>query len=224
MIAARPSRLFVAALFLASSLFLAGVSSASVIGNDVIQRSYIDTCNGCSFALSTPFTTAGTVTTWSFYADTTGNSLTPLLYTKNLDGTFKITGIGTTVTVANLGAQTDSFNLVLGSATFTTPTYFGYRDGTQTSANQGTISISDSNSGALMIYFGDGGPGPNTNPAVGESLTPGTIYPNGLLQRDYSLQATAVPVPEPSTWILLVGCLSVLLCWRLGYLRSASVR
>ncbi len=116
MIASRPSRLFVAALFLASSLFLAGVSSASTIGNNLIEGSYIDTCVGCSFALSTPFTSAGTVTKWSFYADYTGLSLTPLLYTENSNGTFNITGIGATVLVGSTGPQSYSFNLISGGA------------------------------------------------------------------------------------------------------------
>ncbi len=66
-----------------------------------------------------------------------------------------------------------------------------------------------------MYYFGNGS-GPNLS--LGETLTQGA---EGELQRNYSLQAT---VPEPSTWILLVGCLSILLCWRLGYLRTATVR
>lgn len=234
MIAVRPRRLLVAALLLASSLFLAGVSSASTItiGNDVINRGGIDTCVGCSFALSTPFTGTGTVTSWSFYANpnfTAGNSLTPLLYTES-SGIFTITGIGTTVTPLTSGAYTYSFGAVSGSASFTTPTYFGYFDGTLTPTgnaipgNPGTIAFTDgASSGALMYYFGDGGGWPNPVPAVGEPLTPGTVD-GGLLPRNYSLAATAVAVPEPSTWILLVGCLSILLCWRRGYLRLASVR
>jgi hypothetical protein len=196
-----PSRLFVAALFLAgvSFLFLGGVSSASTIGNPLINGNTIDTCNGCSFALSTPFTTVGQeVTSWSFYADATGNSLTPLLYTFN--GTsYTIIGIGTTVTVTNLGAQTYNFGLLYGSDIVTAPTYFGYRDGTLTSANQGTIGFNSSNSGALMWYFGDGAGGPNLDPSVGLALTPGTI---GELPRNYSLEATATPEPNS---ILLLG-------------------
>jgi hypothetical protein len=200
-IPAHPSRLRVAALFLAgiSFLFFTGVSSADTIGNPLTPGT-IDTCNGCSFALSTPFTAVGEeVTSWSFYAGATGNSLTPLLYTYN--GTnFVIAGIGTTVTVTNLGIQTYSFGLQSGSDIVTGPTYFGYRDGTTTSANQGTITFNYGNSGALMYYFGDGGAGPNQNPSVGLPLTLG-VYQGGELQRDYSLQATATP--EPNSIILL---------------------
>jgi hypothetical protein len=198
-IPAHPSRLFVAALFLAgiSFLFFAGVSSADTIGNP-LNPGTLDTCNGCSFALSTPFTTVGQeVTSWSFYADGTGNSLTPLLYT--LSGTtFTITGIGTTITVTSSGVQTYSFGLVSGSDIVTGPTYFGYRDGTLTSANTGTIGWNSGNTGALMWYFGDGAGGPNQNPLIGEGLTA-----SGELPRNYSLEATATATPEPSSLLLL---------------------
>ena len=62
------------------ALLFCGVSAADTIGNPIIHRDYIDTCGGCSFALSTPFTTTGVLSTWSFYAEVTGLSLTPILY------------------------------------------------------------------------------------------------------------------------------------------------
>jgi hypothetical protein len=185
--------------WLTSALFFVGVSFGSTIGDPVIERTYIDTCDGCSFALSTPFTDTGDlVSTWSFWADTTGRSLTPLLYTFN--GTnYVISGIGATVTVTALGAQTYNFNLVSGTDVVGADTYFGYRDGTPAVANQGTISISDSSSGTLMYYFGNGTTGPNVS--LGQSLTA-----TGELPRNYSVQAeTQSSAPEPSGWLLLAG-------------------
>lgn len=184
---------------------LCGISSAATIGNPIVDRSTIDTCNGCSFALSTPFTTSGQLTAWSFWADVTGLSLTPLIY-QNTGSNFVITGIGTTVTVSALGAQTYAFGLQSGSDLVDANFYFGYRDGTTVAANTGTIPFTDSASGALQYYFGDGAAGPNANPVVGETMTLGS-FNGGLLDRNYSIQATstASAVPEPSAWLLMAG-------------------
>ena len=181
-----------------------GISTADTIGNPVIERNYIDTCNGCSFALSTPFTTTGVLSTWSFYADATGLSLTPILY-ELTGGNFIISGIGATVNVASLGAQTYSFGPFQGTDLVDANSYFGFHDGTTTSGNTGTISISDANSGALMWYFGSGSSNPSPDPVLGANA-PG--YLGGLLSRNYSIQATATATPEPSTWLMMLGGLA----------------
>ena len=199
---------------LALAVLLCGVSSAATIGNPIVERSTIDTCNGCSFAISTPFTTPGQLTTWSFWADVTGLSLTPLIY-QNTGSNFVISGIGSTVTVSSLGAQTYAFGLQSGSDLVNANFYFGYRDGTTEGANQGTIPFTDSASGALQYYFGDGAGGPNADPFVGETMTLGT-FNGGLLDRNYSIQATSTEsaVPEPSTWLLMAGGFSAVLLRR----------
>jgi hypothetical protein len=196
------------------AVLLCGISSAATIGNPVIERSTIDTCNGCSFALSTPFSTTGQLTTWSFWADVTGLSLTPLLY-QNTGSSFVISGIGTAVSVSALGAQTYAFGLQAGSDLVDANTYFGYRDGTTESANTGTIPFTDSASGALQYYFGDGAGGPNADPFVGETMALGS-FNGGLLNRNYSIQATsaASTVPEPSAWLLMAGGFGALLVRR----------
>jgi hypothetical protein len=180
-------------LALMAGLFC-GTSIADTIGNPIVERTYIDTCDGCSFALSTPFTTAGELSTWSFYADTTGLSLTPLLY-ELTGGNFIISGIGTTVNVTSLGAQTYDFGLLQGTDFVDANTYFGYRDGTTTAGNPGTISIDNSNSGALMWYFH------SVDPVVGANAS---AYEGGLLDRNYSLEADTTAAPEPSAWLMML--------------------
>ena len=190
-------------------LVLAVASQASMIGNPVIQRDLFDTCNGCSFALSTPFPVAGeAVVTWSFWADATGLAITPLLYDWN-GSNFVITAIGTTQVPTALGAQTYDFGLVSGSAVVGANTYFGYRDGTVDAGNTGTIAFNDSTSGTFMYYFGDGAGGPNPNPFVGEVMTLGSVQ-GGELQRNYSIEADTSSVPEPSAWLLSIAGLGVL--------------
>ncbi len=179
-----------------------GFMSGDTIGNPVIERTYIDTCDGCSFALETPLTPdSGALLSWSFYADTTGRSITPILYTLT-GGNFVIVGIGTTQTVTTLGVNTDPFGLVAGTAAITGSNfYFGYRDGGTTlgSGNPGTVSISDSVTGALMYYFGNGLPSPeNVGISVGQTMVLGSVQ-DGLLSRNYSISVTTEAVPEPAT-------------------------
>ena len=178
-----------------------GFVSADTIGNPVIERTYIDTCDGCSFALDAPLAPgSGALLSWSFYADTTGRSITPILYTLT-GGNFVIVGIGATRTVTTLGVNTDPFGLVAGTDAVTGSNfYFGYRDGGASlgSGNPGTVSISDSATGTLMYYFGNGLPSPeNVGIAVGQTMVLGSVG-GGILSRNYSISATTA-VPEPAT-------------------------
>lgn len=197
-------RPFALAVVCLSAVLFSGESSEAstiTIGNPVIERSYIDSCVGCAFVLTEPFGQAGVLSTWSFFAGITGRTLTPLIY-ELISGSFVITGIGQSVAVANLGAQTYNFDLSQGTAAVTAQSYFGYRDGGSTgSGNAGTISIDNSSTGTLIVYFG----GPNQELFAGLNLGSGT----GLLNRNYSLQAEAVAgeavatVPEPGSLLLL---------------------
>ncbi len=186
----------------------AGLVFGDTIGNPVIERVDHDTCVGCSFALATPFAPAsGTLSTWSFFADTTGRSITPILYTLT-GGQFDIVGIGTTRTVTTLGVNTDPFGLVTGTDAVTGSNfYFGYRDGGAIfgTGNEGTVSLSYTSTGTLMYYFGNGSPdGPeNVGISVGQTMLGG-----GLLQRNYSISATTVPEPMTAS-VAVFGLLAL---------------
>ena len=185
-----------------------GLVFGDTVGNPVIERNDHDTCVGCSFALDAPFAPAsGALSTWSFYADTTGGSITPILYTLT-GGNFVIVGIGTTRAVSTLGVNTDPFGLVTGTDLVTGSNfYFGYRDGGAAfgTGNEGTVSLSYTATGTLMYYFGNGSPhGPeNVGISVGQTMVQG-----GLLDRNYSISATTVP--EPATIVFTgLGLLAV---------------
>jgi len=186
----------------------AGLMFGDTVGNAVIGRSYLDTCDGCSFALATPFAPdSGALSTWSFYAGTTGLAITPILYTMT-GGNFTIVGIGTTRTVSSLGVNTDPFGLVAGTDAITGSNfYFGYRDGgvSLASGNAGTVSIDNSVTGTLMYYFGNGAPSPvNVGISVGQLMVQGDlgVGGTGLLDRNYSISATAA-IPEPATMVFM---------------------
>jgi len=207
----------------------ASLAQATPIGYPAIARALVDTCDGCIFVLGTPFPAADVgeeVTGWDFYAyDGTvsdghaiiGQSITPLLY--SFDGlNYTITGIGTTQVITSLGYQTYGFGLVSGSDIVGANTYFGYRDGTPTSGNEGTIALDynngsdDSGSGPpWMLYFVP------TNVSVGQNLG----APNGNLPRTYSVEADTSDVPEPGTLASLgIGALGILI----GALRARKNR
>lgn len=203
-----------------------GLMYGDTIGNPVIERTYYDTCVGCSFVLATPFApNSGTLTTWSFYADTTGGSITPILYTQTPGGDFVIAGIGTTRTVTSLGVNTYAFGLTAGvNAVTGSNFYFGYRDGGASfgSGNGGTVSFTHTSAGTLMIYFGNGLPGgpENVGIAVGQTMVQGTLGlgGTGLQNTGYSLSATATggaappvatPTLSPFAAILLAAGLCV---------------
>jgi len=103
------------------------------------------------------------------------------------------------VNVTSLGAQTYNFDLFQGTDLVDANSYFGYRDGTTAAGNTGTISIDDSNSGALMWYFN------SADPVVGANAS---AYIGGLLTRNYSLEATTTLTPEPSAWLMMLCGLS----------------
>jgi hypothetical protein len=135
------------------------------------------------------------LTSWSFYAGTGGRSITPLLLEFSSGNTYVVRGIGQTVTPSSAGAQTNlAFNVITGSAAITNANfYFGWKDGSTTSANQGVISWSGS--GAEQVQSLTGNSSTNITTA-GLSLDFGNT---SLDSRTYSVQATASAIPEPST-------------------------
>jgi hypothetical protein len=166
------------------------------------------------------------VTFFSLFAAQAGNQITPLIFNQ-AGGSFVVTGVGTTDTIAATGAQTFAFSLVSGSGFIGATSYFGYRDGT-VSAGSGatipndTVAFNNAGSGALMQYFGSAGPGASPNIYVGESFNSaggtsvaggpeagGLAYSSLALPRNYSLSVTdAAPVtgaPEPATAALMLG-------------------
>ena len=188
----------------------------ATVGNSVIGRGSVDTCNGCSFVLDSPFTAGSSLVSWSIWSETTGNSITPFLV-QGSPNTFTIVGIGTTQTLAATGLNTWSFGLTAGSDAITGSNfYFGYRDGTVTAGNgagqgnPGSVSFDQTTAGAALIYFGDGSAGPNPGLTVGATLSPLGTYYGGRLPRTYSISATseASAVPEPATYTLMAAGLA----------------
>ena len=170
-----------------SSLVAVSSMTAGTIGNPLITRSFADACGGCLFILGANIPSGETVTDWSIYALTQGNSLTPFLVDMN---TAMITGIGATQTGTS-GVQSFAFSLTGGSAVAGTNTMFGWRD-----SGTGTIAYDNNPGGPVVmdvVY-------PSQTFAVGGTLSsPATGH-----QRTYSIQVdSSSAVPEPSTWMLV---------------------
>jgi hypothetical protein len=136
-----------------------------------------------------------------------------------------VTGIGTTESIATTGVHTFSFGLTAGSALVGTSTFFGYRDGSVSTGNVGTIGFSDNPpaSGFMIRYFGSAGAAPSPNVSVGETFSSaggtlgGVTYGTLQLARTYSLQATDAAVsavPAPGTVSLMLGGAVMLLIGR----------
>jgi hypothetical protein len=197
-------------------LAVAGTLPASTIGNNLVTRSGIDSCGGCYFVLNVAPTPGESVLTWSFFGDHSTNlNITPFLVDISVG---LITGVGTTQTTTTNLQGPFNFGLVSGFALIGPKTRFGWRDGTTSTANAGSIDW-DTASG-----------GPNTGTAgywgflssAPASFTAGTSLgapENVDSGRYYSVQVTTgIPVtdtPEPSTGLLAGSILAGLAVWRI---------
>jgi hypothetical protein len=151
--------------------------AVQVVGHALISRSTVDGAVGGLFIqTSAPFTETGTVDRWHLFGGVSGRSLTPVLVF-NSNGTYVVTGIGTTRTVV-AGLQSLAFDLVAGSAEVGPGHYFAWKDGSVGANNAGSISYAVSSEGT-MHYFAN-----RTTFSVGEDLGPGIFY-----ERQYSVQA-----------------------------------
>jgi hypothetical protein len=203
---------------------VAASGQASTIGNPAVLGTTIDTCNGCTFVLLDPFPSSDSgfnVISFSLFAQQAGNEITPLLFSES-GGNYTVSGVGATETILSTGPQTFSFVLSAGSSLVGTSTFFGYRDGTVSTGNQGTIAFTDNPpaTGSQIRYFGSAGAGTSPNIYLGEffnsaggTTVAGGPEPGGLaytslqLPRTYSLAATDSPsaVPEPQTISFMLG-------------------
>ncbi len=162
-----------------------GSTQVDPIGPEVIDRPTIDGASGSIFLLDNyPFTDAGTVTEWSFFANNpvaNGRAITPLII-KLEGGTYQITGIGATRVNEGSGKQNYPFDLQQGNANVSAGNYFfGFMDGSNAGNNAGVIDW-DNNTADTIRWFGGGHAG---NLFDGRQLPASQIFP-----RTYSIQAT----------------------------------
>ncbi len=188
-----------------------GNLTGETVGNGLMNRASNDGANGAIFVLNDPFTMGATLTDWAFYDDdTAGRQMTPLLLTPS-GANWEITGIGTTRTSDGSGAQSFAFDLLEGSGLVGADIYFGFKDGSDGSNNQGVADFDTLAGAANVIYLGAG----NTSFDVGD-----TFGVAGTFDRSYSVQAiTAVPelaVPEPASIAIwaLIGLAASAYFWR----------
>jgi len=156
------------------------------------DRPTTDGASGSIFVFpEIPFTKSGQVLTWTFFSNVGGavnRTITPLLFRK-AGSTYEITGIGETRTNTGTGEQAFEFGLTAGSDAVEAGVHtFGFKDGSNTSDNQGVIEW-DNNTGDTIVWFGGGHAGDLT---VGNAFTP-TL----TLKRTYSVQmSTGVDFSE----------------------------
>jgi hypothetical protein len=191
---------------LMSVLALSSVASYGItVGADLKSRAIVDTANGASFVLVSPFTSGGTLNSWSIFNDNGkaqwGNSITPLLI-EALGGDYIVRGIGTSRTNDGSGLQNWSFGLAAGSASITNNNFFfGWKDGTASTHNTGSIEldfVGSLPSTGTQNYFGAQILAGGTNLGAGTNLGPGI----NQQYRDYSVQATA---PDTGATLALLG-------------------
>ncbi|HZL28003.1 MAG TPA: PEP-CTERM sorting domain-containing protein [Acidobacteriaceae bacterium] len=196
-------RILVASLVLFAGFGLSATANAGTVtvGNDPNNaRPIVDGCNNCAYVIPTAFSQAGDIVTGiSFWAGQPGD-ITPVLLSghDNGDGTitFVVTGVGTDYIATSTGLNTFAFGLTSGSDRTGSNTYFGFFD-----VGSSTVAFDHDGSGAGTFLVG-------TMPGLTGSFTDsnGAQDPdtqNDLNDRLYSIEATAITTPEPTTFSLL---------------------
>lgn len=188
---------------------LSTAASATTIGNpSSTSGTVVDGCPACGYVLGTPAGTSGYVTSYSFFADTSGTGdITPLILSgvSNGDGTmtFTVTGVGADVTLTDVDQEeTFAFDLTSGSAAVGPNSYFGFYN-----TNGSLVTFNYDNNGA-GTYLTNGGLG------VGNTYTGQDVSLNyngsGLNDRTYQINADIATTPEPSTFSLMgLGLLGI---------------
>lgn len=185
-----------------------------VAGQSVIDRGSTDGFHGTA-VLQSPIPDGsgdtdlpGKVTAWKFFNNNpaaAGLLITPLLL-ENVGGQYVVRGIGSTQNVTDAGEQVHDFDLAAGADTVDWTSgafHIGVRYGSTTTSNTGVVDFD--NGSALWTFIGaaDG-----AAPIVLDTAVAGPVIPN--LGRDYSVQFTFEPVPEPSSVLLaLCGALGI---------------
>lgn len=200
-------------LVLLTLSFSAPLQAAEIIvGNDLLPRGYKDGAS-TTYVSYDGFGVAAIgseISAWSMYAHggTVGANITPLLFEYVSGSNFTLRAIGETYTVGSTGLHTDiAFNVQAGSASIlSSDYYFGWKDGTQTSANTGVISM-DLGGGSFSVAALSGNSTQNvTGSDVGTDLT----FGNFLGTRIYSFQAktadaVAANVPLAAPYVLMLA-------------------
>ncbi|MCW5626673.1 MAG: FG-GAP repeat protein, partial [Burkholderiales bacterium] len=168
------------------------VNPSGAVGGRIVQRSTVDGAIGSLF-VADPFFDVGRVTEWSIQAGTFSGArtVTPVIYRVLSDGSYQISGVGTTRTVDGGTQRTFDFGLVSGSDAVGADYRFGWKDGSTTADNAGVIAYDngyDFSAGNPSYYrtvqwlgqvHGEAG-----NVAVGNSFASA-----GSFVRAYSVQA-----------------------------------
>lgn len=204
---ARAARRVVPRALLLLSASTTTVSAQTTFGEALIPRQIFDTFSNFITISTTPFTPATfgqTLSSFSMFGGTTsggatnvGLSLTPLLVSVPVAGSFSVVGVGTTRTVAS-GINSWAFGLTSGSAVVGSNVYFAWL-----SNGQGSVQYTDG-VGPAMLFTSNSAV--NSVPAAGSSFQT-TLATN----RAYSIQWTVgtpgtpppPPVPEPSAVVLM---------------------
>ena len=178
-------------------------AASSTVGNALSLRCCADGAQ-TTFVHEQSFgaaTVGGALTTWSFYSHpgTNGRNLTPLLLESAGGGNYTVRAIGQTRQVGTggiveNGANTGlAFNTQAGDPTIVNGNYFfGWKDGSQTSANQGVISFGTSGAGFNMRALNGNSSQNITAANIGSTLP----FGNFLGTRAYSFQATAATTAD----------------------------
>lgn len=211
---ARAARRVVPRALLLLSASTTTVSAQTTFGEALIPRQIFDTFSNFITISTTPFTPATfgqTLSSFSMFGGTTsggatniGLSLTPLLVSVPVAGSFSVVGVGTTRTVAS-GINSWAFGLTSGSAVVGSNVYFGWW-----SNGQGAVQFTGGTGPAMQFTNNVSVP---AMPAAGESFQT-TL----TLNRAYSIQWTVgtpgtpppPPVPEPSSVVLMATGLAAL--------------
>lgn len=163
----------------------------------------------------------GKVTDWKFFNNNpaaAGGLITPLLV-ENVAGQFIVRGIGATQNVTDTGEQVHDFDLAAGTDVIDWSTgrfHIAVRYGSTTTTNPGVVDF-DNGSNLWTFIGGEFG----ADPIVLDSAIAGPVIAN--LGRDYSVQFTFAPVPEPSSIaMVLCGLAGFVAIGRKGRNRRAS--
>lgn len=161
-------------------------------GNDLIDRPANDGASGGIFIDERPFTVRARLLEWAFYDNdnfSPDRQITPLVLEK-VGTNYIVRGIGATRTTTELGEQRYLFDLVAGTDLVGPGYFFGWRDGSLTTTNQGVIDFTDG-VGAVR-YFG----------APASFGLDGNLGAGAFYARTYSFQTIQV-IPEPTSLALL---------------------
>ena len=207
-----PRRISCAFVFAAFVLFSVAPAQV-VVGNSIVNRGGIDTAS-TTFVLSSQGFGAGAIggnlVTWSYFSASSGLSLTPVLFEYTGSGAdYIVRGFGASVTTSTGAHVALPFALVSGSSAITNASFFfGWKDGTPSTPNTGSITFDDNGGSPQVVYIGTGGP---------SGFAASNIYSfnGGTLNRTYSIAGATAAVPEPSVTAALFA-LAALGCavWR----------